>query len=134
VTVAVEDMLETGGAADAVPLARRAVERVTAALMYMDDSAGIVGDDLRILMALHARACRVSPPDAKWLAAWLVQMRLDGPGWPSIELKEFSDALGGAGLAEVARLTEERRAVADRDPWIQRGVKDLTEQLAAVFR
>jgi hypothetical protein len=32
------------------------VERVTAALMYMDDSAGIVGDGLRTLMALYARA------------------------------------------------------------------------------
>jgi hypothetical protein len=44
---AIADMIESGGAADAVPLARRAVERVTAAMLQMDDSSGIIGDDLR---------------------------------------------------------------------------------------
>lgn len=81
-TAAIADMIEAGGAAEAAPLARRAVERVTASLMYMDDSSGIVGGDLRTLMALYARACRATPPDAKRLAAWLVATRLDGPGWP----------------------------------------------------
>ena len=110
-------MIEAGDAASAGPLARRAVERVTAALMYMDDSAGIVGDDLRSLMAMYARACRPAPPDAGRLAAWLVSMQLDGPGWPAIELKEFAEALGQDGLAEVARLTEERGVTAEPDSW-----------------
>jgi hypothetical protein len=44
---AVADMIETDDAASAGPLARRAVARVTAAFMCMDDLAGIVGDDLR---------------------------------------------------------------------------------------
>ncbi|MGH3842775.1 MAG: DUF6880 family protein [Pseudonocardiaceae bacterium] len=38
-------------------LAQRAVDLVTTALMYVDDSSGIVGDDLHALMAVHARAC-----------------------------------------------------------------------------
>ena len=132
VAAAVADMIEAGDAASAGPLARRAVERVTAALMYMDDSAGIVGDDLRTLMALYARACCSAPPDAGRLATWLVSMQLDGPGWPAIELKEFAEALGQHGLAEVARLTEERGVTADPDSWTARGIKDLREQLAAV--
>jgi hypothetical protein len=132
VAAAVADMIEAGDAAGAGPLARRAVERVTAALMYMDDSAGIVGDDLRALMVLYARACREAPPDAKRLAAWVVSRQLDGPGWPAIELKEFAEALGPRGLAEVARLTGERGATADPDSWTARGIKDLREQLAAV--
>jgi hypothetical protein len=38
----------------AVPaLTRRAVELVTTALMYMDDSSGIVGDDLHVLMRAY---------------------------------------------------------------------------------
>ncbi len=90
---AIADMIESGGAADAVPLARRAVERVTAAMPHMDDSSGIIGDDLRMLTALYARACRAAPPDPKQLAAWLVTPRLDGPGWPDIELAHFADAL-----------------------------------------
>jgi hypothetical protein len=132
VVAAVANMIEAGDAASAGPLARRAVERVTAALMYMDDSAGIVGDDLRRLMALYARACRSAPPDATRLATWLVSTQLDGPGWPAIELKEFAEALGQSGLAEVARLTEERGAT-EPDSWsAQWGIKDLREQLAAV--
>ena len=117
VAAAVAHMIEAGDAAGAGPLARRAVERVTAALMYMDDSAGIVGDDLRTLMALYARACRSAAPDARPLARWLVSMQLDGPGWPAIELKEFAEALGQDGLAEVARLTEERGVTGEPDSW-----------------
>ena len=51
-------------------------------------------------------------PDAGRLAAWLVSMQLDGPGWPAIELKEFAGAVGPRGLAEAARLTEERGVTA----------------------
>jgi hypothetical protein len=132
VAAAIEDMIEAGDAASAVPLARRAVERVTAALMYMDDSAGIVGDDLRTLMDLYARACRAAPPDAGRLAAWLVSTQLDGPGWPAIDLKVFAEALGQRGLSEVARLTAERAATADPDSWTATwGIRDLREQLAA---
>ncbi|HXL93265.1 MAG TPA: hypothetical protein VN969_30420 [Streptosporangiaceae bacterium] len=130
---AIGDMIDAGDAVSARPLARRAVERVTAALMYMDDSSGGVGDDLRSLIVMYARACRAAPPDVKRLAAWLVSMQLDGPGWPAIELKEFGEALGDRGLAEVARLTEERSATSDPDSWsAQWGVKNLREQLAAV--
>jgi hypothetical protein len=133
VAAAIEDMIEAGDAASAGPLARRAVERVTAALMYMDDSAGIVGDDLRALMDLYARACRAEPPDPHRLAAWLASRQLDGPGWPAINLKEFAEALGQRGLAEVARLTAERAATADPDSWTaQWGIRDLREQLAGV--
>jgi hypothetical protein len=109
------------------------VERVTAALMYMDDSAGIVGDDLRALMDLYARACRAERPDPHRLAAWLASRQLDGPGWPAINLKEFAEVLGQRGLAEVARLTAERAATADPDSWTaQWGIRDLREQLAGV--
>ena len=129
---AIADMIESGGAADAVPLARRAVERVTAAMLQMDDSSGIIGGDLRMLTALYARACRAAPPDAKQLAAWLVTSRLDGPGWPDIELADFADALGQTGLDEVARLVTERRIVADPDSWAAIGIKFLRQQLAAL--
>jgi hypothetical protein len=133
VAAAVADLIEAGDAASAGPLARRAVERVTAALMYMDDSAGIVGDDLRALMAVYARACREARPAANHLATWLVSRQLDGPGWPAIELKEFAEALGPRGLAEVARLTEERGVTAEPDSWTaQWGIKTFREQLAAV--
>lgn len=133
VAAEIDQLIKRKAAAQAVPLARRAVERVTSALMYLDDSSGIVGDRLRALMLLYAKACTAAPPDVKRLAAWLVKTRLDGPGWPDIRLAEFKDALGERGLAELARLVEERRATDDPDSWaVTVGVRDLREQLAAV--
>src|SRR6185437_1112594 len=71
-------------------------------------------------------------PDPKQLAAWLVRARLDGPGWPDIQLADFADALGPTGLDEVARLVAERRAAGDPDSWADVGIKLLREQLAAL--
>ncbi|WP_131950581.1 hypothetical protein [Actinomadura sp. GC306] len=133
VAAEIDRLIKREAAAQAVPLARRAVERVTSALLHMDDSSGIVGDRLGELMLLYAKACTAAPPDAKRLAAWLVKMRLDGPGWPETRLAVFKDALGERGLAELARLVEDRRAADDPDSWaVLVGVRDLREQLAAV--
>ncbi|MFJ4651726.1 hypothetical protein ACIP5Y_10690 [Nocardia sp. NPDC088792] len=117
----------------AVPaLLQRAVERVTATLMYMDDSAGIVGDNLRGLMAVHAHACAVAAPDSKRLAAWLVKLRLDGPGWPDFELRDYTDALGDRGRREIARLLADRAEAVGpgQHGWDEFGIRILREQLA----
>lgn len=115
-------------------LTRRAVELVTSALMYMDDSSGIVGDDLHELMKMHARACAAAPPDAKRLAAWLAKMRLDGPGWPDFELRDFATALGERGRAELTRIVEERAKTAEPDVFggTPFGIGILGEQLAEI--
>lgn len=110
VAVVLAGMIEAGRAADVVPLARRAVERVTDGMLHIDDSSGIIGHDLRELTGLYARACAIEPPDAVKLAGWLVTSRCDGPGWPDFDVADFAPALGEAGLAELARLLEGRRA------------------------
>ena len=69
--LALAGMIEAGRAADAVLLARRAVERVTGGLLHIDDSSGVIGADLRELTGLYARACVIAPPDAAKLAEWL---------------------------------------------------------------
>src|SRR2546422_1951324 len=104
---------------------------MTTALMYMDDSSGIVGDDLHEIMRLYARACAAAPPNPKTLAGWLVKLTFDGPGWPDMRLREFAPALGPAGLAHVANLVDQRRAASNLDNWGQRfAVRHLREQLA----
>lgn len=119
----------------AVPaLARRAVDLVTTALMYLDDSSGVVGDDLHQLMAVHARACALAPPEPKRLARWLAKLRLDGPGWPDFQLRDYQTALGHNGRVELARIVDERVATAEPDvsgraPF---GVRILREQLAEI--
>lgn len=126
-------MIEVGRAADAVPLARRAVERVTSSLPHIDDSSGIIGADLRELTGLYARACAIAPPDAAKLAAWLAASRCDGPGWPDFAVADFAPALGEAGLAELGRLVEERRAAGEPGSWSASwGVSSLRKELAAL--
>lgn len=115
-------------------LAQRAVDLVTTALMYMDDSSGTVGDDLHALMAAHAAACAATPPDPKRLAAWLGKLRLDGPGWPDFELRDYAAALGEKGRAELARVVEDRAKTTEPDllgrtPF---GIRVLREQLAEI--
>jgi hypothetical protein len=58
VAVVLAGMIEAGRAADVVPLARRAVERVTDGMLHIDDSSGTIGHDLRALTGLYARAAR----------------------------------------------------------------------------
>ncbi|MFB9408539.1 DUF6880 family protein [Dactylosporangium matsuzakiense] len=126
-------LIEAGSAATVVPVLRKAVDRMTTALMYMDDSSGVVGDDLQQIMDLYARACVASPPPPKSLAGWLVKLECDGPGWPRIRLRDFASALGAKGLAEVDRLVAERAEVADPDSWTgQFAIRDLRQQLAEV--
>src|SRR4051794_36161084 len=128
-----ERLIGAGDAAEALPMLRKAVDRMTRALMYMDDSSGIVGDDLHHIMSLYARACTAAPPKPAALAKWLVTLACDGPGWPRILLRDFADALGERGLAEITRLIEERARTADPESWTAvYWVRDLREQLAQV--
>lgn len=115
-------------------LAQRAVDLVTTALMYLDDSSGMVGDDLHALMAVHARACAATPPDPKRRAVWLGKLRLDGPGWPDFELRDYAAALGDKGQAELARIVEDRAKTTEPDllgrtPF---EIRVLREQLAEI--
>ncbi|MBM0238576.1 hypothetical protein JNW88_18005 [Micromonospora sp. ATA32] len=91
------DRLVAGGRADlAVPVLRKAVDRITRALMYLDDSSGIVGDDLQEIVDLYAKACAAALPNRVSLAGWLLKLGCDGPGWPRIRLADFAPA-GEAG-------------------------------------
>jgi uncharacterized Zn finger protein len=106
---------------------------VTSGLLHIDDSSGIIGADLRELTGLYAKACAIAPPDAAKLAAWLAASRCDGPGWPDFAVADFAPALGEAGLAELARLVEERRAVGKPGSWsADWGVSSLRKELAAL--
>ncbi|WP_425874574.1 DUF6880 family protein [Micromonospora sp. DT62] len=117
-----------------MPVLRKAVDRMTTALMYMDSSSGVLGNDLAYLMEVYARACRAAPPRPAGLAAWLVKLVCDGPGWPDVVLREWAPALGPKGLAEVARLVDERAAAGiEPDDWHRQwAVRYLREQIAEV--
>ena len=142
VAVVAEKTLTGGDGEDwrsLVPVLRKAVDRVTRALQYLDDSSGVIGQDLSDLMEMYARACCAASPPPSPLATWLVGLVWDGPGWPEVRLAEFAPALGPKGLSLVGDLVTERAgqraaeraAGAAEDRWRDEwAAQHLREQLA----
>ncbi|HEV2781990.1 MAG TPA: hypothetical protein VGX25_21585 [Actinophytocola sp.] len=102
----VESLIASGHAAEARPLARHAVERITRTLLLID-SADLVVAACQRALGLYAMACSAARPNAVKLARWLFQLQVDSPGWPTVELAAFADALGDAGLAAYRALLDE---------------------------
>ncbi|WP_033355407.1 DUF6880 family protein [Kitasatospora aureofaciens] len=125
-------LVDAGRAGTVVRTLRTAVDRVTRALMHLDDSSGIVGDALQELTDLYARALEQAlPASPKTLASWLVAAQFDGPGWPRIHLRAFAPALGERGITEITAQVQARAATAAPDSWSARfAVRDFREQLA----
>jgi tetratricopeptide (TPR) repeat protein len=128
-------LLETGNAAEAARRLRTAVDRVTRALMYLDDSSGSCGDALRALTTRYAQALTAAPPkNPQALANWIAATVFDGPGWPDIPLRDFAPALGERGVRQLTDLVEQRADDPGRagDWGTAFGVQYLREQLAEI--
>lgn len=63
-----------------------------------------------------------------------MKLRLDGPGWPDFELRDYADALGDKGRAELAWVVDDRAKTAepDRHGRTPFGIRVLREQLAEI--
>ncbi|HET9142886.1 hypothetical protein [Actinophytocola sp.] len=101
------ELVESGHAAEARPLARRAVERITESMLLIDDGSGLVSAACQRALGLYAWACSQARPNPARLAAWLFQLEVNSPGWPAVELAAFVDALGDSGLAAYRALLDE---------------------------
>jgi uncharacterized Zn finger protein len=89
------------------PLYRKVVQHVTKASEQADDSAGVIGDASERAVEAYAVACRAAPPDPVELANWMINLQLNGPGWPEVPIADFAEALGPDGLAAYwSRLVE----------------------------
>jgi uncharacterized Zn finger protein len=126
----VDELIVSGHASEARPLARSAVEGITAAMSTVDDTAGAVTGLYRRALSLYARACAAARPSPARLAEWLFRQRLDGPGWPVVELAEFADTLGEAGLAAYRVLLREACVAPDEDKVVL--LRAMRAQLATV--
>ena len=104
---AVEQLVGQGYAAEARPLARRAVERIAESMLLIDDISGVVVAACQRALTLYARACTAARPNAVKLASWLFQLQLHSPGWPTVKLSDFAEALGDAGLTAYRAQLEE---------------------------
>ena len=112
-----------------VELLQRAVGHVVKVIQHADDSAGLIGDLARELLALHARACDAGVADPVKLAAWMIRFRFVDQDVFDVDPVRYACALGDIGLAAyrkavaahgsedsfAARYARERLAVLDGD-------------------
>lgn len=113
--LALDDLLETGRAAEVVRLAERAVELVAGAVQELDDPSGLAREVLDELIAVHARACALAPPDPGRLAAWLITLAAH-PAGPVVRIDDYADGLGSGGLAAYRRRLDELAAAGPGGP------------------
>lgn len=111
-----EELLDRGHAPLVVPLAQRALELIVKATQQMDTSSGAPGEVCQRALELHARACAEAPPDPVTLAHWLVDLEVEGPGWPEVDLAAYRDGLGEAGVAAYRARVEELWAALPPNP------------------
>jgi hypothetical protein len=125
----VHDLVEAGHAAEARPLARHAVELLAEAMGAVDDPHGTVAGVCRRAVRLYARACTAARPNPAKLAAWLFQLRLGWTTWPTIDIGDFAEPLGEAGMAAYRTLVTDawHELDDDADPTVLRAMR---EQLA----
>lgn len=125
----VHDLVESGHAAEARPLARHAVELLTSAMGAVDDPAGTVNGVCRRAVKLYARACAAARPNPTKLAAWLFQLRLGWTTWPTIDIGDFAEPLGEAGMAAYRALVDNAWHALDDDA-DHTVLRTMREQLA----
>ncbi|MFC4856262.1 SWIM zinc finger family protein [Actinophytocola glycyrrhizae] len=111
----VRALVDAGHAAEARPLARHAVELLVEAMGAVDDPADAVAGVCRRAVKLYARACAVARPNPAKLAGWLFQLRRDWPTWPTIDIGDFAEPLGEAGMAAYRALVDEAWHALDDD-------------------
>lgn len=128
----VRGLVEAGHAAEARPLARLAVEHVAEALPRVDDATGAVAAVGRRAVKLYARACAAARPNPAKLAAWLFQLRLAWPGRPAVELADFAETLGEAGMSAYRTLLREAWQALPDDSEQEPVLRAMREQLATV--
>jgi tetratricopeptide (TPR) repeat protein len=133
-----DELFAAGHVATVAPLARRAVDRIAAAMEQIDDSSGAVGDACQRALTLSADACAQAPPNPGELGEWLLDHALGTRGWPDVQLPAFAGALGADGVAyvreRVERLWADRPAGRDNGAaWMrEHGLWRLREELAAI--
>jgi uncharacterized Zn finger protein len=99
--VAIDDLIQAGGAAAAIGIAREAIGLVAQAYRSIDDSSGSVADAEHELLAVHLRACEAAPPEPVSLGGYLAGLLLHDDVGFELALGDYADLLGDEGIATV---------------------------------
>lgn len=99
--VAIDDLIQAGGAADAIEIAREATDLAADAYASVDDSSGSVAEAAHELLAAHLRACEAAPPEPVSLGDYLAGLLLHDDHGFEPDLGDYADLLGDEGIATV---------------------------------
>ena len=116
---AVRDLAAVGHAADAMLIAEEALAAVAEVSRHASDRAGVIADAAGRLLAVHRQACEAAGADPPGLAEFLADRVVRADDIPQIDLADYHDILGEAGLA---RLRERVSAALEANPagWAER--------------
>jgi uncharacterized Zn finger protein len=107
---AIDELTRAGGAAEAIEIAREALDLLTDAYESVEDSWGMVAETAHELLAVHLRACQAAPPDPAELGDYLAELlRCDDRGFAP-EIGDYTDLLGEEGVAAFRERVEEAYA------------------------
>ena len=119
VAAAVRGLAEVGHADDATLIAEQALAAVARTSRHASDRAGVIADATDELLAVHQQACRAAGSDPVRLADFVGECMLVEAEIPEIDLADYEDLLGEAGLARLrARVTA--AWTANRSGWPER--------------
>ncbi|MGP3923747.1 SWIM zinc finger family protein [Streptomyces sp. 8N616] len=124
---AIRALTGSGRAADAIILAREAMQLLAEVLESVDDSDGRLGQVGGHLADAHREACCAARPDPEELARWLVGHVLgDADDLTDIDPLDYEDVLGERGMTALRKLAVEAWR-GNRTGWAE---KYLMERLA----
>ncbi|WP_149181784.1 hypothetical protein [Streptomyces sp. TRM49041] len=102
---AIRSLTGSGRAADAMVLAREAIELLAGVMESVDDSDGWLGQIGADLADAHHEACIAARPDPQDLAGWLVAHVLgDADSLTDIDPLDYEDVLGERGMTALRKL------------------------------
>jgi hypothetical protein len=104
VTEVIGDLARTGHPAGAVVIAEQAFVAIAESSRHASDRAGVIGEAVAELAAAHQEACRAAPPDPaapSRLADFLAGRMVSGDELGEIDVEDYSDLLGAAGLGRL---------------------------------
>lgn len=120
---AIGDLVDSGGAAEAIGIAREAIDLVTDAFAHVDDSSGLVGGAAYELLDVHLRACEAAPPAPASLGNYVADLLLGNEYGLAPDLGDYADLLGDRGSAVVRERAAAAYAMDPKD-WPARSLME----------
>jgi uncharacterized Zn finger protein len=98
---AIEELIDAGAVAEAIEVARDAIDWVRTSYGMVDDSSGEVASAGYELLGVHLLACEAAPPDPVELAGYLADTWLTDEYELRPALTDYTKLLGEDGITEL---------------------------------